>query len=244
MAEPSAPAPRTPLDVFISFRIAESHAEALSLKEGLERRGYTVFLSDFKPGEKLFVAIAEAANECALAVLLATSTYGRATNDRFDTSKELGFIIDSKKPFFLIKMCNQYEEATARFQLDSGIMWVPWTPGQPMPDDLVDKVCARLEDVRAANSSTTAGASASSTIAALASPAASSAGSSSSAALAPAPTAKALRKRPMASWAASPAASPAASQLVATTVPRMVEPIGKAFVTFRFGDQNGEAVRS
>ena len=141
------------INVFISLRLSESQAEALILKADLEGRGLTVFLSDFKPGEKLFVAIADAADKCELFVVLATATYGRATNDRFDTSKELGFIIDSKKPFFLVKMCDRYEEATARFQLDSGIMWEQWTPGQPMPDGLADKVCARLDDVRATRGS-------------------------------------------------------------------------------------------
>ena len=127
-------------------------------------------------------------------VILGTKTYGRATNDRFDTSKELGFIIDSKKPYFLIKMCvrlssptpplctslsissgphlittplghhaplvthrlycprlvtrgrcDRFEEATTRFQFDSGIMWTPWTPGEPMPDDLPKKIFQKAQ---------------------------------------------------------------------------------------------------
>merc|ERR1712046_526754 len=106
--------------------------EAKKLKAALEACALNVFLSDYLPGDPLFKGIAEAADQCRLAVLLATTTYGCATNDRFDTSKELGFIIDSKKPYFLVKMCDRYAEATARFQLDSGIMWEPWTPNMPI----------------------------------------------------------------------------------------------------------------
>ena len=42
-----------PVDVFISFRFGEAHAEALVLKAALEARQLRVFLSDVSPGGDL-----------------------------------------------------------------------------------------------------------------------------------------------------------------------------------------------
>ena len=39
-----------------------------------------------------------------MVVILASSTYGRATNDLFDTGREMKFVLGEKKDFFLIRV--------------------------------------------------------------------------------------------------------------------------------------------
>ena len=138
-----------PPDVFISFRFGEAHAEAHALKAGLEAQGLRVFLSDVAPGDNLGRIIATALDSCRLAVLLATKTYGRGTNDLFDTGREMQFVLSHKKPFFLVRMIPFGEawEVETELALPPSIMQKLWLPGEPMPDDLVAEVIARLEAV-------------------------------------------------------------------------------------------------
>ncbi len=79
-------------DVFISFRFGEAHEEAQSLKTALEARGKRIFLSDFNAGDDMKTTIADALAACQLVIILASSSYGKATNHMFDTSREMDFV--------------------------------------------------------------------------------------------------------------------------------------------------------
>ena len=139
-----------PVRVFLSFRIREALREANLLKkalEALEAKNITVFLSDVEPGEDLMEEIAKAADECSLAVLLATHTYGKKTNNQFDTARELGFFLQQRKPIFFIKMCEDFEDPATQFQLGTNRMWEQWMPGTEMPPGIVDKIVSKLERV-------------------------------------------------------------------------------------------------
>ena len=134
-------------DVFISFRFSEAHKEALALKAFLERLGLTVFLSDYKPGENLGKGIAEALQNCRIVVVLASKTYGLATNDMFDTGREVKFVLDQKKPFFFVRMIpfgEKWEQPETTLAFPSSIMQVLWLPGEPMPASIADDILKKL----------------------------------------------------------------------------------------------------
>ena len=84
--------------IFLSLRFGEAMQEAAELQRQLEARGTRAFICDELAGANLLSVIASALDSCALAVILASETYGRETNNLFDTSKELAFVISEKKP--------------------------------------------------------------------------------------------------------------------------------------------------
>jgi len=138
------------IDVFISFRFAEAHREALRLKAALEALGLVVFLSDVSPGGDLQDVIADALASCKLAIILATKTYGAKTNGLFDTSAEMNFIVDNgRKPFYLVRMIpfgEDWAESRTTMAFPSSVMQKLWLAGNddPMPWDLVFEVCDKL----------------------------------------------------------------------------------------------------
>ena len=62
-------------DVFISFRVDESLAEAKALKTALEAQQLRVYLAGDLAGELLDDVIFKALDSCRLAVILASETY-------------------------------------------------------------------------------------------------------------------------------------------------------------------------
>ena len=136
-------------DVFISFRFGEAHAEALALKAALEQRQLKVFLSDVSPGGNLQRVIAHALSSCRLAVVLATSTYGRQTNGLFCTCAEMNYIIGQRKPFYLVRMIpfdEVWAEPHTTMAFPPSIMQKLWLPGAPLPGDLVDEILTKLRE--------------------------------------------------------------------------------------------------
>jgi hypothetical protein len=76
---------------------------------------------------------------------MGTRSYGKDTGAGFSTFEELRFIHGQKKPFFLVKMCDRFEEPETVFRLDSSVSYFLWFPGSPIPGDLVTKILERLE---------------------------------------------------------------------------------------------------
>ena len=86
-----------------------------------------------------------ASSKCA--IILATQTYGRKTNALFCTSAEMNYIITQTKPYYLVRMIpfgENWTEPGTTMAFPPSIMFKLWLPGEPMPDDLVDEVVARL----------------------------------------------------------------------------------------------------
>lgn len=133
--------------IFLSLRQAEAEKEGKLLKNALEAKGISTFLCAVDPGGDIKREIVNALNECHLAIILGTRTYGQDTRVGFSTFEELRFIC-KEKPFFLIKMCDTFEEPETRFSLPDSVSWFPWTPGSPMPKDLLSKIVTKLESVR------------------------------------------------------------------------------------------------
>eukprot|EP01040_Poterioochromonas_malhamensis_P014918 gene14918-16605_t len=133
--------------IFLSLRQAEAGKEGKLFKNALEAKGISTFLCAVDPGGGIKREIVNALNECHLAIIMGTQTYGQDTRVGFSTFEELRFIC-KEKPFFLIKMCDTFEEPETRFSLPDSVSWFPWTPGSPMPNDLLSKIIAKLESVR------------------------------------------------------------------------------------------------
>ena len=137
----------TPLyDFFISFRFGEAHAEALRTKADLEAAGKTVFISDVQSGGNLEEVICEALDKCKMVIVFGTATYGRSTTS-FSTYHEINYTIDEKKPFYLIKMCDRWEETHVRMKFGQRTMYTLWMPGDPMPNDLIANILAKLDTI-------------------------------------------------------------------------------------------------
>jgi hypothetical protein len=131
--------------IFISLRFAEAGNEATTLKLALEEKGISTFLCAVHPGGDIAREIVNALHNCQLAIIMGTRTYGKDTGAGFSTFEELRFIHGQKKPFFLVKMCDRFEEPETVFRLDSSVSYFLWFPGSPIPGDLVTKILERLE---------------------------------------------------------------------------------------------------
>ena len=139
-----------PKDVFISFRFGEAKAEALALRKALEARNVSVFLSGASPGDDLQDKIAVALDNCRMAVILASKTYGTETNGLFDTGAEMNFVRSHQKPFVLVRMIDFGEDwalSRTKMAFPLSLMQILWLPGTPMPDDLVDVILKKLAKV-------------------------------------------------------------------------------------------------
>jgi 3-deoxy-D-manno-octulosonate 8-phosphate phosphatase KdsC-like HAD superfamily phosphatase len=134
--------------IFISLRFAEAGKEAEALKCALEARGISAFLCAVHPGGDIACEIVHALHGCQLAIIMGTRTYGKNTGVGFSTFEELRFI-HTKKPFFLIKMCEMFEEPETVFRLGDSVMYFLWLSGHPIPTDLVDKIIEKLTSVSA-----------------------------------------------------------------------------------------------
>ena len=135
------------IDVFISFRCGEALEEAVALKECLEERGVTVFLcTNLLPGANLQKAIYTALERSKLAVLLTSETYGRSTTS-FSTYHEMNYVLDSHKPFFLVKMCDEWHEPHVRGALGNHTLYVRWITKTAMPSEVMEQLMARLGEL-------------------------------------------------------------------------------------------------
>lgn len=136
-------------DIFISFRVSEAEREARALKRALERWDLRVFLCDVRTGNDAGRAIIQALSECRMVVVLGTRTYGKQTKASYSTYQELRYIMEERKPFFLIKMCNAFTEHAARFHLTGTTQHHPWGQFQDghriyPSNDLVDAIVNEL----------------------------------------------------------------------------------------------------
>jgi hypothetical protein len=143
--------------------------EAIALKTALEQRGKSVFLCAVEIGDDNAEAVIAALSQAKLAVILGTKTYGEKTASSFSTYQELRYIIEQKKPFYLVKMCDRFVHQQTLLWLPDTVSYYPWQPKsaaerQGVPADLVDKIVQKLAEtggsVAEPLAATTAGAAA------------------------------------------------------------------------------------
>lgn len=133
--------------VFISYRFAEAKTVAFNLKSALVERGVTGIVIDANPGgdSSILDTVVRAIDESALFVILGTRTYGRKTASLSATRQEMLYALEIRKPIFVVKMCDEYEEHVTRFLLDSSIPYYDFTEFQEnstIPESLADQIVA------------------------------------------------------------------------------------------------------
>ena len=137
-------------DVFMSLRFAESLPAALVLRNSLQREGVRVFVCEVPPGDDLAGTVIAQLHNCRMAIIMGTTTFGKKTAAKFSTFEELRFIIEENKPFFLIKMCDAFNEPNTRFWLPSTVSYYPWQPDMDnvvVPAALVKDIVAKLASI-------------------------------------------------------------------------------------------------
>jgi len=147
-------------DIFISFRIKETLMEAKALKQRLESHGIKVFLCEVTPGGDIAKAIMLALEHCALVIIMGSKSYGEETNSSYSTYEELRYVMDRCKPYYLIKMCDDFQTPSARFALRRDISYYEWQPPKVdmvmVPDELVKQIIEALNHTRSTSSVTKA----------------------------------------------------------------------------------------
>lgn len=138
-------------DVFISLRFAESLHEAKFLKSALEKEGLSVFLCAVPNGLDIKEEIVRQMHGCVIVVIMGSRTYGLDTGSSFGTKQEMEYVVGRKKrkPFFLIKMCVEFEVPQTDFNFPESIMYSVWYPGEPMPEGLVNDFMQRFLALKA-----------------------------------------------------------------------------------------------
>jgi hypothetical protein len=140
------------VQVFLSLRFDEAMKQGQMMKEALEKRGVTVFLCSVHSGDSILKAVAKNLFEAELVVILGTKTYGKETESSYSTCKELQYTMEKKKPFFLVKMCDCYEEYLADFYFDSTVAYHFWPVKDhgKLPMDLTGAILAKLNNSKKA----------------------------------------------------------------------------------------------
>ena len=135
--------------VFISLRFGEAFKQGETIKKELEKVGITCFLCAVHEGYSITKAVFTNLVKAELVVILGTATYGKETDSSCSTHQELMYVMDKKKPFFLIKMCDKYEEAAADFYFPSNVAYYPWMPKEHgvLPKELIPRIIEKLNKV-------------------------------------------------------------------------------------------------
>jgi hypothetical protein len=134
-------------DIFFSLRLIDSMDEAKELKAMIERTRPDVmcFLSGDNPnGADLGRIITTALANAKMAIVMGSKTYGKKTESNFSTYNEMHFILSEKKPMFLLKMCEEWEEPQTRVMMASR-EFKRWD-GQ-VTQALVDEILTRYDTI-------------------------------------------------------------------------------------------------
>lgn len=144
-------------DIFISLRFNEGGKNwplkaAQQLKGALETDPHNlkVFLCDVEAGADIFKTVCHAMAASTMFVIFGSETYGTDTGSKCCTYQELNFIIDEKKEFFLIKMCDKYKVATTLMTFNRDIAYEKWFPfeSQALPGALLANIAKKFHGVR------------------------------------------------------------------------------------------------
>ena len=132
-------------DIFCSLRFGYSMKEATLVKNQLkEEYDIHATIIDVPEGEDIAEQVAVKLDEAKMALIFGCETYGFGTVS-YSTKQELEFIISEKKPFFFIKMCDQFSEASTRMTLPDDSAHGKWEHGKPMPPNLLADIVKRFE---------------------------------------------------------------------------------------------------
>jgi hypothetical protein len=136
----------TTVDIFCSLRFAEALPQAKEIQKILrEKHNLNAVIVSTPQGEDIAAQVATLLDAARMVLIFGTETYGKGTVN-FSTKEELQFIMDEKKPFFLIKMCDRFAESRTRLVLSKAVAYFLWMPTDPMPSNLIPEILAKYED--------------------------------------------------------------------------------------------------
>mmetsp|Transcript_15281 Transcript_15281/g.23011 ORF Transcript_15281/g.23011 Transcript_15281/m.23011 type:complete len:1048 (-) Transcript_15281:291-3434(-) len=133
------------VDIFCSLRFAEAQKEAEDVQKIMKEK-YDLNCKIIQPpvGNDIAEEVATTLDAAKLVLIFGTETYGKGTVS-FSTKEELQFVMDEKKPFFLLKMCDRFAESRTRLSLPNSVAYFPWPAGTPMPENLPAELMASYE---------------------------------------------------------------------------------------------------
>mmetsp|Transcript_42245 Transcript_42245/g.108783 ORF Transcript_42245/g.108783 Transcript_42245/m.108783 type:complete len:478 (-) Transcript_42245:502-1935(-) len=134
--------------VFISLRFGEAMEEAKILKRELQSRGHDAYICEVAPGEDIQRVVIRRLDAAKMVIILGTRTYGMEGTVKFSTKEELDFIRNEDKPFFLIKMCDRFDDPETRFKLTSAVSYIQWDKGTPLPANLISEIEKKFASCR------------------------------------------------------------------------------------------------
>ena len=136
-------------DIFCSLRFKEAMNEAKTVRRLLLEQHplLKVTIIDVPEGQDIGDHVSKKLDASKLVIIFGTETYGLGTASCFSTKEELQYIKDSKKPFFLIKMCDTFAEPRTRMILNGTVSYKLWLPNTPMPVDLISSIYKIFTDV-------------------------------------------------------------------------------------------------
>ena len=144
--------PNQPWEFFISYRCAESQAEANMLQHALATVGLRAYVCNTMPGGNMLIETSCALAKSAVFVVMGTQTYGRNTPAPNNTLCELLLAHDLGKPLYLIKMFSDHQNFRypwVNMLLNSSVVYKEWIVGTEMPQDLIQNMSAKLSSVTA-----------------------------------------------------------------------------------------------
>merc|ERR1712217_560855 len=129
-------------------RFGESRPNAKELKAKLEEHGKKCFLCSELPGQDLVDVIYTNFHHATLIIVMGTETYGlKSTSAAISTYDEMKYIRTARKPFFLVKMCKEFQLAATKAHFPDDMVYYQWMPEDPLPDGLVQKILQKLAEL-------------------------------------------------------------------------------------------------
>jgi hypothetical protein len=131
--------------LFVSLCPDEAIEEARALRRALEAAGGRCFLGAEEVGRNA-QKIGEMIGGAPLVIILGTRKYAERKTSVSGSYQELRLAVEGRKPVFLIKMCEEFEELYAQRHLPlPNFTWLPdiKSPAQ-VPNGLVHQIQARL----------------------------------------------------------------------------------------------------
>jgi hypothetical protein len=113
------------------------------LRDALEAVGVSAWVPDSFFGGNLVEEVVAAVDECELVIVFGTDSFGTTTDSILSSRDDLQFALQSRKPIFLIKMCDEFTEPWTRAALQ-GVPRCEWIPHTTMPHYLIEDIKALL----------------------------------------------------------------------------------------------------
>ena len=112
----------------------------------LDNAGRKCLITEETPGVDVMENVLDAFDECKVAIIFGTESYGERGDATFSSKEELEFIMKEEMPFFLIKRCKNFKDPLAKsYLLDAPHM--NWPLKSKMPKKLVNTILEYINDL-------------------------------------------------------------------------------------------------